>query len=218
MFDYLYKKDPERGQRFAKAMTPWMTFSYVPSDALYPFQDLRPGALVVDIGGGSGHVSAGIAKLNPHLNFVIQDFEEPVTLGRSIYKGSGLPMEWHVHNAFEPQPVKGADIYLTRRLLHDHSDTDAALILRMIAGAMDEKSRILIEDMIVPCLYGEETEWFINHADIVMLGGLNAKERSLAQWNSLVKKADERLEIVRVWRENGDLTGYSATIEVRLGL
>lgn len=218
MFDYLYQKEPDRAQRFAKAMTPWMTFSYVPSKDLYPFRDLRPGAIVVDVGGGSGHVSAEIAKLNPQLKFVVQDFEEPLAVGRSTYKNSGLPIEWQVHNAFQPQPVKRADVYLTRRLLHDHSDTDAAIILRMIAGAMDERSRILIEDMISPDLHGEESEWFVNHADIVMLACLNAKERSLAQWNMLVKKADERLEIARVWGENGETTGYSATLEIRLDL
>lgn len=218
MFEYLYQKEPDRAQRFAQAMTPWMTFSYVPSGALYPFKDLRPGALIIDIGGGSGHVSVEIAKSNPHLKFVVQDFEDPVSIGKSTYRDFNLPVEWQVHNAFEPQPVKGAAIYLTRRLLHDHTDTDAATILRMIVGAMDKDSRILIEDMMVPDLYGEESEWFVNHADIVMLACLNSKERSLAQWNQLVKKADERLEIIEVWREQGSKAGYSATLEIRLNI
>lgn len=217
MFDYLYQKEPDRAQRFAKAMTPWMTFSYLDSSALFPFKHLQPGTLIVDVGGGSGHVSVQIAKSNPHLKFIVQDFEEPISIGKLNHENSGLAIEWQVHNAFDPQPVEGADIYLLRRLLHDHSDTDAAKILRAVKDAMGSESRILIEDMIVPDLYGEESEWFINHADIVMLSCLNAKERSLAQWNALIKQADERLEIVKVWTEDCTTAGFSAIVEVKLG-
>lgn len=216
-FDYYYQKEPERGRRFSLAMTPF-TVSYASSLTLYPFQDLRPGALVVDVGGGSGHVSSEIAKANPHLKFVVQDYEEPISLGKATYKESGLPIEWQVHNAFQTQPVKGADVYFMRRVLHDHSDTVAANVLRMTAGAMDNTSRILIEDMIAPDLYGEDSDWFTNQADIVMMMMHNAKERTLVQWDALVKKADERLKIVKVWNGARDFKGNSAIIEVALNL
>ncbi|KAK1974763.1 S-adenosyl-L-methionine-dependent methyltransferase [Colletotrichum cereale] len=216
-FDYYYQKEPERGRRFSLGMTPF-TGSYVSSLALYPFEDLRSGALLVDVGGGSGHVSSEIAKANQHIRFVVQDYEEPISLGRSKYKDSGLPIEWQVHNAFQPQPVKGADVYFMRRVLHDHSDSIAADVLKMIVTAMDENSRILIEDMIAPDLYGEDSEWFINHADMVMMMMHNAKERTLTQWEALFKKADERLRIVKVWRDNKDTGGYSAIIEVILNV
>ncbi|EQB48387.1 cytochrome P450 [Colletotrichum gloeosporioides Cg-14] len=191
-FDYYFKQDPDRGRRFSLGMTPF-TGSYASSLALYPFQDLQPGALIVDVGGGSGHVSSEIAKANPTLKFIVQDLEGPILLGMSTYKDSGLPIEWQIHNAFHPQPVKGADVYFMRRVLHDHSDSIGANILKMICEAMDQRSRILIEDMIAPDLHGEDSEWFINHADIVMMMMHNAKERTLRQWESLIKHADERL-------------------------
>ncbi|KAF5490301.1 Cytochrome P450 monooxygenase hmp1 [Colletotrichum fructicola] len=156
-FDYYYKQDPDRGRRFSLGMTPF-TGSYASSLALYPFQDLQPGALIVDVGGGSGHVSSEIAKANPKLKFIVQDLEGPILLGRSTYKDSGLPIEWQIHNAFHPQPVMGADVYFMRRVLHDHSDAIGANILKMICEAMDQKSRILIEDMIAPDLHGEDSE------------------------------------------------------------
>ncbi|KAF4917796.1 Sterigmatocystin 8-O-methyltransferase [Colletotrichum viniferum] len=215
-FDYYYKQDLDRGRRFSLGMTPF-TGSYASSLALYPFQDLQPGALIVDVGGGSGHVSSEIAKANPKLKFIVQDLEGPILLGRSTYKDSGLPIEWQIHNAFHPQPVKGADVYFMRRVLHDHSDAIGANILKMICEAMDQKSRILIEDMIAPDLHGEDSEWFINHADIVMMMMHNAKERTLGQWESLIKDADERLSIAKVWRAQGDRKGDCVIIEVKLG-
>ncbi|KAL0934963.1 O-methyltransferase family protein [Colletotrichum truncatum] len=214
-FDYYYQKEPDRGRRFSLGMTPF-TGSYASSLALFPFQDLRSGALIVDVGGGSGHVSNEIARANPHLKFIVQDYEEPISIGRTTYKDSGLPIEWQVHNAFHPQPVKGADVYFMRRVLHDHSDSVAANVLRMIVEAMDKGSRILIEDMIAPDLYGEDSEWFINHADIVMMAMHNAQERTIAQWERLLKKADERLTIVKVWKGDEDARGNCAIIEATL--
>jgi sterigmatocystin 8-O-methyltransferase len=214
-FEYFYQKDPDRGRRFSLGMAPHCG-SYASSMALYPFKDLPSGALIVDVGGGSGHVSGAIATANHHLKFIVQDFEGPISLGKSTYKDSGLPIEWQVHNAFDPQPVKGADVYFMRRVLHDHSDSVGANVLRNIVGAMDTKSRILIEDMIAPDLYGEDSEWFINHADIVMMMMHNAKERTLAQWELLAKKANEKFKIVKVWKGNEEARGSSAIIEIIL--
>jgi hypothetical protein len=103
-----------------------------------------------------------------------------------------------------------------RRVLHDHSDSVGADVLRMLVGAMDTNSRILIEDMIAPDLYGEDSEWFINHADIVMMMMHNAKERTLTQWKFLAKKADEKLKIAKVWKGNAEAKGNSAIIEIVL--
>ncbi|KAL5331801.1 hypothetical protein ACEPPN_001339 [Leptodophora sp. 'Broadleaf-Isolate-01'] len=214
-FDYFYQVDPDRGRRFSLGMTPH-TGSYASSMALYPFEQLPSGSLIVDVGGGSGHVSGAIAKANQQLKFIVQDFDGPISLGKLTYKDSGLPVEWQVHNAFEPQPVKGADVYFMRRVLHDHSDSVGADVLRMIFGAMDKKSRILIEDMIAPDLYGEDSEWFINHADIVMMMMHNAKERTLTEWELLAKKADEKLKIMKVWKGNAEARGNSAILELML--
>ncbi|KAG4429005.1 hypothetical protein IFR05_015515 [Cadophora sp. M221] len=214
-FDYFYLEDPDRGRRFSLGMTSH-TGSYASSMALYPFQSLPSGSLIVDVGGGSGHVSSAIAKENQHLKFIVQDFDGPISLGKSTYKDSGLPIEWQVHNVFKQQPVKGADVYFMRRVLHDHSDSVGANVLRMIVGAMDKKSRILIEDMIAPDLYGEDSEWFINHADIVMMMMHNAKERTLTEWELLAKKADEKLKIMKVWRGNAEARGNSAILELML--
>ncbi|KAK1854085.1 hypothetical protein CCHR01_03278 [Colletotrichum chrysophilum] len=213
-FDYYYKQDPDRGRRFSLGMTPF-TGSYASSLALYRFQDLQPGALIVDVGGGSGHVSSEIAKANPKLKFIVQDLEGPILLGRSTYKDSGLPIEWQIHNAFHPQPVMGADVYFMRRVLHDHSDAIGANILKMICEAMDQKSRILIEDMIAPDLHGEDSEWFINHADIVMMMMHNAKERTLGQWESLIKAADERLSIAKLTKRSSSIISLDVSPRIR---
>lgn len=77
-------------------------------------------------------------------------------------------------------------------------------ILKNLVAAMDlHKSRILIDDAIVPDVLGSDQLKFFTMMDIHMLTILNAKERTLAQWQSLFEAVDSRLSVVKVWEEEG---------------
>lgn len=78
------------------------------------------------------------------------------------------------------------------------------------------KSRILIDDAVVPGLLGPESLRIFNLLDMYMLGNLNGKERTEKQWRELFKAADERLVVEKIWLErNGGLQG-GRVIELRL--
>lgn len=62
-----------------------------------------------------------------------------------------------------------------------------------------KKSRILIDDAVVPNSLGQDSLRFYNFLDIHMLTILNAKERTKSQWEQLVNATDERLIIERIW-------------------
>jgi sterigmatocystin 8-O-methyltransferase len=80
------------------------------------------------------------------------------------------------------------------------------------------KSRILIDDAVVPELLGPESLRFFNLLDIYMLMILNAKERTEKQWAGLLRAVDPRLVLEKIWREpNAGLQG-GAVLEARLSV
>jgi len=80
------------------------------------------------------------------------------------------------------------------------------------------KSRILIDDAVVPQLLGSESVRFFNLLDMYMLMILNAKERTEKQWAELFRAVDPRLVLEKIWREPNAGAQGGAVLEVRLGV
>ncbi|OAR05965.1 hypothetical protein LLEC1_05119 [Akanthomyces lecanii] len=166
---------------------------------------------IVDVGGGRGQALLQIqgdgdgAALNGRL--VLQDLATVI----ETLKPDDIPgIETMVYDIFTPQPVKGARIYLMRRLLHDFYDPQAIEILRNTASAMAPDSRLVICDMIVPDLVqvnGRMTLYWLDFS-LVTIGG---KERSKPEFENICEQAG--LEIVKIYPSHGENT---AMLETRL--
>ena len=78
---------------------------------------------------------------------------------------------------------------------------------------MDSSSRILIDEGIMAERMGPEGNKLTATFDLQMLIICNGKERTEAQWKGLLKSADERLVVERVWKAK---KGDSGIIEARL--
>ncbi|ERF73283.1 hypothetical protein EPUS_03115 [Endocarpon pusillum Z07020] len=184
-----------RGARWSRCLT----------EDIYPFEEELPSdALIVDVGGGLGQVSTRIAEKIPRLRFLVQDQAGVVEVTRS----SGLPDEvegrvsFIAHDFFEVQPVKYADVYLFRFILHDHPDSAYIRMRRHIISAMHPtRSRILIDDAVIPDLLGSESIRMFSMLDIHMAMRLNAKERTRKQREELCRATDERLVVDKIWEE-----------------
>ena len=72
---------------------------------------------------------------------------------------------------------------------------------------MDSSSRILIDESIMDERVGPEGDRMAIMKDLHMLAMFNGKERTEAQWAALLKSADKRLVVERVWRSKKDNTG-----------
>lgn len=108
--------------------------------------------IVVDVGGSFGHCSYSIAETAPDLSFVVQDLEKVIRAAKSERGAdhNGERVKFVVHDFFEPQTIKNADVYLLRFICHDYSDKYASKILANIVPAMGPNSRILIVDGVLP--------------------------------------------------------------------
>ncbi|KAJ5730262.1 S-adenosyl-L-methionine-dependent methyltransferase [Penicillium malachiteum] len=196
---------PERGIVFFKAME-WHSQlpGFSPKHLIehFPFQE-KKDTTIVDVGGGFGHVSQALAFHDPNVKCVVQDLSDSVAGGEKR-----LPEElkdrvtFQSHDFFQEQPVKGADVYLLRHVLHDWSNKYARNILRAFIPALRPGAKIVINDRIIPGFreanYLQERE--SRDYDLFMFTLTNAQERTLLDWTNLLRDTDPRMKLTRVTR------------------
>jgi hypothetical protein len=105
--------------------------------------------LLVDIGGNRGTDILECRQTYPDLlgRFVLQDLPETITAVEYATMGG---IELQAYDIFTPQPVHGAKIYFWRRVLHDFDDDSARSILSNTVNAMDDDSKLLIQELVLP--------------------------------------------------------------------
>jgi 6-hydroxytryprostatin B O-methyltransferase len=117
---------------------------------------------------------------------------------------------YQIHSFFDPQPVKGADVYFLRGILHDWPDADAIKIARQLVPAMGPNSRIVLFENVMPEFEdGSNALMHLTCAlDMKMMATFNSRERTKTDWIELMKKADERLTLKKFTTPAGSaLTG-----------
>lgn len=122
-YQYLHSVDPLRGERFDKGLQRHAGGAAQTSiEDIFDFTYLKPGAVLVDIGGGRGQHSIRIARRHPHVSFIIQDYESTSPSKEEIDDESVYRrLQWQQHDYFNEQPIKGADIYMLSNILMDNT-------------------------------------------------------------------------------------------------
>lgn len=125
---------------------------------------------------------------------------------------------------FQESPVKGAEIYFLRHVIHDWPDKEAICILQNCASAMTQMSKLLIcEHMVCPTYHtsghtasGKSSQgapepllenWgdaATSRLDLQVYTLINAKQRTREEYQALADQVG--LELVQVWRNLGDLS------------
>ncbi|KAJ5721473.1 O-methyltransferase family 2 [Penicillium malachiteum] len=200
---------PERAAIFSKAMAwhnrlPGFSPKYLIDH--FPFNDGE--TTVVDIGGGIGHISQALASHNPSVKCIVQDLPEYVAQGKQM-----LPTElesrvrFQAHDFFQEQPVKDADIYLLRHVLHDWSNTYARKILKALIPALKPGAKIILNDRVIPG-FGEAhylLERESRDYDLYMFTLTNAQERTRLDWDHLFRDTDPRFKLMHVYKPEGSI-------------
>ncbi|KAK4038547.1 Demethylsterigmatocystin 6-O-methyltransferase [Parachaetomium inaequale] len=153
-------------------------------------------AVVVDVGGGLGQLVREVVRDVEGVRggqCVLQDRGEVIEEARGVARVEGglegvVMME---HDFHEEQPVKGALVYLLRRILLDYSDTLATGILRRLAEALptdNPRARVIImEERLLEVPTPQNSV-----VDMVMLN-LGGKLRNEAMFRDIARAAGLRL-------------------------
>lgn len=149
---------------------------------------------------------------------MVQDFADAVSAGAAavppLLKSR---VTFQEHNMFETNPIKHADAYYLRHILHDWPDKQAVLILKALVPALKDGSRILISDTVIPPL-GELSgldEKFVRYIDMQMMVLHNSRERTEEDFKEMLNKADPRLQLYKVWKKGPSSIHGSTLLEVR---
>jgi trans-aconitate methyltransferase len=106
---------------------------------------------VVDIGGGTGATSVVLAEKFPSIRCTVEYTPEVVAQGKSeITPDAASRVAFMAHDFFQEQPVKNADVYFLRWILHDWSDSKALMILRQLIPALKRGAHVILQEMILP--------------------------------------------------------------------
>jgi hypothetical protein len=144
---------PERARRFGAAMR-WMSrggrFSNEHLIRGYDWAQFdRPGAVIVDVGGGHGAVATALARATRDVHFVVQDLPATAAQGAELLAAELQGrVEFAAHDFFTQQPVKGAEVYFFRYILHNWADKYAERILKAVVPAMKDGSRIVCYEFL----------------------------------------------------------------------
>ena len=162
-------------KRFGNAMR---VSSNSPEDLIvtrgFEWASLPAGSLVVDVGGGVGNLTMALAKVHEHLRYVIQDRAAVAKEGEQLWKAnmpgfieSGivqlqgrfcylsvlLRSQRNVftqgHDFFAEQPIRNADIFFLRFVVHNWSDKYATKILSNLRAAAQPTTKLVIFEAIM---------------------------------------------------------------------
>ncbi|KAH6672060.1 S-adenosyl-L-methionine-dependent methyltransferase [Halenospora varia] len=178
-------------RREGKGFADFWPFASLASDQTVNSQD-EEEVLIVDVGGGLGHVLKDIQDHVPELKgrkMVLEDLPKTLTNHLPLTNTSIIPYNFLT----TPQPIIGAKVYILRHVLHDWPFHICQKILRNTKEGMREESRLLVVEVILPEMNAGA---FGSLMDVQMMkyGGSGRKE---GMWRRIFEGVGLRL--LKIW-------------------
>jgi len=147
---------------------------------------------VVDVGGGTGAMLAGLLHKWPELRGTLVDFPRTVARSGEIFQAAAVADRVTTvgQSFFDPLPA-GADLYLLKKVVNDWPDREAVAILARCAEAARPSGRVVALDAVVP-----DGAPLALSIEMMLVGG---KHRTLAQFQELAREAG--LEVLAARRQ-----------------
>ncbi len=186
-FDWL-GQHPEDARLFSETMVGFHGSEPATVAAAYDFSSLQT---IVDVGGATGNLLAGILAKFPNSRGVLYDLPHVVRDAPALLAARGLADRVTVTpgSFFEGVP-QGGDAYVLSHVIHDWSETQCLTILGHCRRAMKPGGRVLLVEMVLPA---GNTPHPGKILDMMMLVGPGGRERTAEEYAELLAKAGLRM-------------------------
>ncbi|KAH9813204.1 S-adenosyl-L-methionine-dependent methyltransferase [Melampsora americana] len=112
--------------------------------------------LLVDVGGGVGHVPLSLARSYPNLRIVLQDRAEVIALAVPVVLAKHFPQAvkskrvvLEAQNVFDPQKRKGIRVFYVRFVIREWNDAQAVRILTNLSRASSSSTKLILVERTV---------------------------------------------------------------------
>lgn len=146
---------------------------------------------------------------------MVQDSQDQIEVSRAFLRAkpesirSRIGLSAYNHNV-SLQPVKDANVYMLRMILHNQTDADATRVLANMLPVLKANmaARLLIVDTVLPepGSAGILDEALERYRDLTMKQNFNTTEREVNEWHSLLEKVGDgagRLSICNIEKSPG---------------
>jgi hypothetical protein len=158
---------------------------------VYDFSGLR---LLVDVGGGTGALTAEILASRPALRGIVADLPSVLPAAERTIAARGLAGRCRaVACDFFSSVPPGGDIYLLSDILHDWPDARCREILATCRRAVSGRARLLIVEMLLPPGPGFSAAKLLDLEMLVLCGG---RQRTAAEIGELLEASGFALKRV----------------------
>jgi hypothetical protein len=190
-FDALAAR-PDRGAAFHDSMTARSQQEAAEIVRSYDFSSIKH---IVDVGGGRGVLLSVILKTHPHVHGTLLDRREAVLNVPIAVDAAGVASRCALApgDFFSSVPA-GGDLYVLSRVLHDWDDDAAVRILTTCRQAMSDSAVLLIAEAVLPERARDLPAAI--RMDLHMLTLLTGKERTLAEFEQVLRQSGFRLKRV----------------------
>ncbi len=152
--------------------------------------DLSDARLLVDVGGGHGHLVAALLGRYPELHALVFDLPHVVAGADKVLAEAGVADRAGTAGGdFFAAVPEGGDAYVLSMILHDWDDARAIAVLTNVRRAMSPRGKVIVVDAVIPEGDHPHTGKLI---DIVMLALLPGRERTEAEFAALFSAAGLR--------------------------
>lgn len=152
--------------------------------------DFASRNVVADLGGGGGSLLAAVLSTSPHLHGLLVDRPESIESARPRFESGELAGRSQLIVAdLRTEVPTGADTYLLKHVLHGYNDAAASEVLHNCRTVMAPDARLLIIEFVLPDVVTAPDPHLQPRlfSDINMLAVTGGKERSAAEWETLLQ-------------------------------
>ena len=183
-FDYL-AAHPDEGLLFGAAIT--SLSAPVIRDAVQVL-DVTGARTVVDVGGAHGSFALAMLAKHPALDAILLDLPHALPGARAAAEEQGVADRFTAVAGDFFKEVPEGDILLLKFILHDWSDDEGIQILANCRDALRPGGRVVITEIVID----DHAPGIAPLMDIAMLASTGSRERTLAEFDTLLSRAGLR--------------------------